>query len=292
MKTYDIILIGTGQATGTILPVLLKKELSVAVIEADRVGGTCVNWGCTPTKTLVASARAAHVAGRGGDFGINIDNYSIDFSKVMERVNGMRVPASEGFEEWLKEVTDFYRAAGSFVDNHTLRVGDDTIRGEKIIIHTGARARKPDIEGIDSVQWLDNRRILALEAPPKHLLVVGGSYIGLEFAQAYRRFGSEVSVLEFGDRIVSREDPDVSAVALKILSDEGIQFHLNAETKKLEKKGADIELSFSKNGSNELLSGSHLLIAVGRVPNTDTLNLSAAGVETNKRGYITVNDEG
>ena len=147
MKTYDYIIIGTGQATGTILPALLDRKYSIAVVESDQVGGTCVNWGCTPTKTLIASARAAHVARRGRDFGVDILDFSINFKKVMERVNNLRHPASEGFESWLKQATTFYRGEATFVDDHAVKAGEDTIRGEKIIIHTGTRARKPDFAG-------------------------------------------------------------------------------------------------------------------------------------------------
>lgn len=292
MKKYDIILIGTGQATGTILPELLNMNFNIGIVESDKTGGTCVNWGCTPTKTLIASARAAHIARRGRDFGVEIRDFSINFMKVMERVNNIRFPASDGFEAWLKKVTGFYHGQASFLDGHTIKVENDTLYGSKIIIHTGTRARIPQITGIYTVPWLDNKGILALEELPEHLLVVGGSYIGLEFAQAFRRFGSKVSVIEYGDRIISREDPDISKIAREILTEEGINFHLKAELQGLEKTGQGVTINFTQNGKPESLSGSHVLIAVGRLPNTDTLNLSAAGVETNNRGFIMVNDAG
>ena len=292
MKTYDIILIGTGQATGTILPALINMKLSIAVVESSKVGGTCVNWGCTPTKTLVASARAAHVARRGRDFGVDISDFTIDFGKVMQRVNSMRIPAAESFATWLKQVTTFHRGAASFLDDHTIKVGNDTLYGSKIIIHTGTRARIPSVPGIDTVPWLDNRGILELERLPEHLIVVGGSYIGLEFAQAFRRLGSKVSIIEHGDRIVPREDPDISMVVQKTLAEEGIDFHLKAELKALEKSGQDVIVNFSQGGRLESLSGSYVLLAVGRRPNTDTLNLTAAGVETDERGVIKVSETG
>ena len=292
MKTYDIILIGTGQATGTILPDLLDLNFNIGIVESDKTGGTCVNWGCTPTKTLIASARAAHIARRGRDFGVDITDFSINFGKVMERVNNIRFPASAGFEAWLKKVTDFYHGQASFLDDHTIKVGDETLYGDKIIIHTGTRARIPHVTGIDTVPWLDNKGILALKELPEHLLVVGGSYIGLEFAQAFRRFGSDVSVLEYNDRIIPREDPDISKIAGEILTGEGIEFHLKSELQGLEKTGQGVTIHFTRNGKPESLSGSHVLIAVGRQPNTDTLHLSAAGVETNERGFIKVNDTG
>lgn len=290
MKSYDIIFIGTGQATGTVLPNLLKRKLKIAVIESDRVGGTCVNWGCTPTKTLIASARAAHMAGRGNDFGVETGKVSVNFRKVMERVNAMRFSSSDGFKSWLQKTTDFYPGEASFVDDHTVQVGEDILRGETIIIHTGTRSRKPPFKGIDSVPWLDNKGILGLEALPEHLMVIGGSYVGLEFAQAFRRLGSKVTVLEHGERIVSREDSDISKAAADILTDEGIQILYNTEITALEKPDGGIQVIFTEAGERKQLSGDQLLIAVGRVPNTDMLNLSAAGVVTNERGFITVNE--
>lgn len=292
MKKYDFILIGTGQATGTILPELLRKKLKIAVVESDKTGGTCVNWGCTPTKTLVASARVAHMARRASEFGIDIENLSINFQKIMERVNGIRNPATEGFEAWLREVTDYYACEASFVDSHTVKVGDEHIYGEKIIIHTGTRARVPQIAGIDTVPWFDNKGILALEELPEHLIVVGASYIGLEFAQAFHRLGSKVSVIGNGDRIVPREDPDISEIALQLLTKEGLDFHLNADVKGLERNGNGVKITYSRNGENKSIDGSHVLLAVGRVPNTDMLNLPAIGVNTNNRGFIKVDDAG
>ncbi len=295
MKTYDVILIGTGQATGTILGELLQRKLKIATIESDRVGGTCVNWGCTPTKTLIASARAAHVARRGADFGVQTADFSVYFPTVMERVNAMRQPSSEGFRNWLEEATDFYAGTASFEEAHTVRVNGARLSGKTIIIHTGTRSRKPQIAGIDSVTWLDNQGILALEELPKHLLVIGGSYIGLEFAQALRRLGSAVTVFEHNERIVTREDPDISAIALEVLSAEGIEFQLGAEATRLSpgsRYAGDVTLSYNQNGRERSIEGSHILIAVGRVPNSDRLNLDAAGVAVDKRGFILVDDVG
>ncbi len=292
MKNYDVILVGTGQATGSIVPELLEMGRSLAIVEGDRVGGTCVNWGCTPTKTLVASARAAHMARRGPDFGVASTGLSVDFGRVMKRVNDIRVPGSEGFQSWLEDISDFYSGWAEFVDEHTLRVGEQEIRGEQIIIHTGATAVKPAIEGIDTVPWLDNKGILALEELPEHLLVLGGSYIGLEFAQAFRRLGSRVTVLEYGDRLIGREDPDVSEVARELLEAEGISFQLQAEALKLSGSQGSIRLEYRQNGETAQLQGSHILIGVGRKPATERLNLPAAGVKTNERGFIEVDDVG
>lgn len=292
MKNYDVILVGTGQATGSIVPELLEMGRSLAIVEGDRVGGTCVNWGCTPTKTLIASARAAHMARRGPDFGVKSAGLSVDFGKVMQRVNDIRVPSSEGFQAWLEDISDFYSGWATFVDEHTLRIGEQEIRGEQIVIHTGATAVKPPIEGIDSVPWLDNKGILALEELPEHLLVLGGSYIGLEFAQAFRRLGSRVTVVEYGERLIGREDPDVSEAAREILEAEGISFHVQSEARKLSGTQGNIRLSYRQNGEVAELQGSHILIGVGRRPNTEGLNLKAAGVETNERGFIKVDDVG
>jgi len=290
MKHYDVVIIGTGQATGTILPELLQNNLSVATVEGDRVGGTCVNWGCTPTKALVASARAAHMAARGADFGIDIPEKKIDFPRVMKRVNDIRNTASTGFQGWLEEATDFYPGWARFIDDHTIAVGEEKFSGETFIIHTGARARSPQLPGIDTVPWLDNRGLLELQELPKHLLIVGGSYIGMEFGQAFRRFGSEVTIFERGERIIFREDPEFSTTAQSILEQEGVGFHLNSTSTKVEKTQEGVKLTYEQEGQVKEASGSHILFAVGRLPNSETLNLESAGVEVGERGHIQVDE--
>jgi pyruvate/2-oxoglutarate dehydrogenase complex dihydrolipoamide dehydrogenase (E3) component len=292
MKEYDVIIIGTGQATGTILPELLNAGKRIAVIERDRVGGSCVNWGCTPTKTLVASARAARMVQRAKEFGIETGPGTTDFSRVMERVNSIRNDASRGFQKWLEEVTDFYPFSGSFVDEYTVRAGDELIRAETIIIHAGATARTPGIPGIDSVPWLDNKKILDLTELPEHLLVLGGSYIGLEFGQAFRRFGSRVTVLERGDRIIFREDPDISRLAQELLEEEGMEFHLETEVISVWSDKGEVRVRYRKRNEEKEISGSHLLVAAGRKPAVEGLNLEAAGVRRNQDGYIQVDDYG
>jgi pyruvate/2-oxoglutarate dehydrogenase complex dihydrolipoamide dehydrogenase (E3) component len=289
MKNYDVVLIGTGQATGTMLPEFLEMGKSVAIVEKDRVGGTCVNWGCTPTKTLVAGARAAHMVGRAGDFGLEVSDYKVNFPKAMERQNTNRETATAGFEEWLREVTDFYRAEARFLNNHEIQVGDETIRGETIYIHTGARARVPSVPGIEKIDYLDNKTILGLTELPEHLIVVGGSYIGLEFSQIFRRFGSKVTVLERGPRIMSREDEDVAAEATRILTKEGIEILHDVEVESFSPEGG-VTVNLTVSGESGKITGSHLLLATGRVPQTDKLNLPAAGVEVNDRGFITVDE--
>lgn len=289
MKNYDIILIGTGQATGTMLPAFLEMGKSVATIEKDRVGGTCVNWGCTPTKTLVAGARAAHMVRRAGEFGIEVSDYTVDFPKAMERQNTNREKSTAGFEKWLREVTDFYRGEATFLDNHEIQVGEETIRGETIYIHTGARARVPSIPGIESVDYLDNKAILSLTERPEHLIVVGGSYVGLEFSQIFRRLGSKVTVLERGPRIMAREDEDIAAEASRVLTEEGIEIVHNVEIKSLSPEGG-VTVTLEAAGESRTLTGSHILLATGRVPETEKLDLPAAGVEVNERGFITVDE--
>ena len=294
MQQYDIVLIGTGQATGSLVPALLERGKRIAIIEGDRVGGSCVNYGCTPTKTLVASARAAHMAKRGPEFGIDTGAPVTRYETVAERINAMRMPATEGFQKWLEEVTDFYPGWASFVDEHTVAVGEYRLKGDTILVHTGTRARTPTFPGIEHVNWLDNKGILDLTELPRHLVVIGGSYIGLEFAQAFRRLGSEVTVLQRADRLITREDDDISAIALDILSKEGISVHLGVNVDSVEQT-ADGGVKVSVSGGaavSSAVKGSHLLVGIGRVPNTDGLNLAAAGIEADSRGFITVDDYG
>lgn len=289
MRTYDIVLIGTGQATGTMLPVFLEMGKTVATIEKARVGGTCVNWGCTPTKTLVAGSRAAHVVRRAGDFGIDVSDVRVDFARAMERQKRNRERTNREFSSWLEQSTDFYRGEARFVGEHEVQVGTETIRGETIYVHTGATARVPPIPGLDQVDYLDNKGILSLEELPNHLIVVGGSYVGLEFSQIFRRFGSRVTVLERGPRIMRREDEDIAAEAMRVLSEEGIDFVLNSEVERVTPEGG-VTVEVTADGGKRSITGSHLLLATGRVPETDALNLAAAGVETDGRGFIAVNE--
>jgi len=293
MKKYDVIWIGTGQATSTIVPRLVEAGKTVAIAEGGRFGGSCVNYGCMPTKTIVASARAAHMARRGPDFGVITGEISIDFSKVMERQNKIRHGASQGLEEWLRSMynVDIYADYATFENSHTVRVGDEPIEGETIIINAGARARFLSIKGIEGVDWLDNARLLDLKELPQHLIIVGGSYISLEFAQAFRRFGSQVTILEGSSQLMFREDTDIAAMAKEVLEEEGITIHLNARVLRLAQESEQkVDVFYELNSQMKQVSGTHLLLAVGRVPNSDRLNLGAAGVEVTERGYIRVND--
>ena len=293
MKKYDVIWIGTGQATGTVVPRLVNAGKTVAIVEGGRFGGSCVNYGCTPTKTIVASARAAHMARRGADFGVVTGQVSVDFAKVMARQNKMRHGASRGMEGWLRGMDNvtIYDGFGAFTGKNMVRVGDDLIEGETIVINAGGRARIFPIPGLDEVDWLNNTRLLDLEELPAHLVIVGGSYIGLEFAQAFRRLGSEVTVIEGAPQLMFREDADIAAAAKEILENEGITIHLAANVKRLAQKAAQqIDVFFELDDQETRVQGTHLLLAVGRIPNSDRLNLEAAGVEVNEHGFIGVND--
>jgi len=292
-KKFDVIWIGTGQATGTMIPRLVAAGKTVAIVEGGKVGGSCVNYGCTPTKTLVASARAAHVARRGPDFGVQTGEIIIDFNKVMNRQNQMRHDASQGMETWLSGMdgVTIYPEYALFEGSHTITVGDKIIEAETIVINAGGRPRLVPIIGIENVDWLDNARLLDLDELPTNLVIIGGSYISLEFAQIFRRLGSQVTVLEAGPQLMFREDPDIAEAAQEILEKEGISFHLNASIEQiLQPDEKQIDLIFTQNGENKKIHGSHLLLAVGRVPNSDRLNLEAAGVKVNERGYIQVNE--
>lgn len=293
MKKFDVIWIGTGQATGTVVPRLVNAGKSVAIVEGARFGGSCVNYGCTPTKTIIASARAAHMARRGPDFGVVTGEVSVDFAKVMARQNKMRHGASDGLEDWLRGMDNVtvYDGFGTFAGTHSVQIGDDLIEGETIVINAGGRARIPTMPGIEEVDWLDNGRLLDLQELPQHLVIVGGSYIGLEFAQAFRRLGSEVTVLEGSGQIMPREDADIAATAQEVLEGEGITIHIDARVKRLAQEAPEqIDVFFEQDGEAQQVRGTHLLLAVGRVPNSDRLNLEAAGVEVSERGYIQVND--
>lgn len=291
MTNYDVIWIGTGQATGTVIPRLVAAGKRVALIEGGKVGGSCVNYGCTPTKTLVASARAAHMARRGADFGIEIPEFSINMATVMGRMNAMR--DNSGMEQWLRTMdgVDFYAEYAHFVSDHEVQVGDNVISGDTIVIHTGTQPLKVPIAGIDDVEWLDNAGLLDLTEVPEHLVIVGGSYIGMEFGQIFRRLGSEVTIIEAADQLMSREDPDIAASATEVLSSEGISVLTGAKVAAVAQPAAgQVEVTIEGADGDHIVAGTHLLLAVGRVPNTRSLALDSAGVEVNERGYITVND--
>jgi pyruvate/2-oxoglutarate dehydrogenase complex dihydrolipoamide dehydrogenase (E3) component len=292
MTEYDAIIIGTGQAGPALARHLAATDMQVAIIERGRFGGTCVNTGCTPTKTLIASAYAAHTARRGADYGFNAGDVRVDMKRVKARKDHVVALSNGGVERSLKNLPNcrVYEAHARFVSPQEVQAGSEILTAEHIFIDVGARAAVPDIPGLDQVDYLTNSSMLDIDFVPRHLLVLGGSYIALEFAQMYRRFGSEVSIVQRGPLLLSREDADVSAAVTDILAREGIAVHPGAKCLRIDKQGDDIVLQIDCGGRSEL-RGSHLLIATGRRPNTDDLGLDRAGVELDGHGYIVVDDE-
>ncbi len=293
MKKFDAIVIGAGQAGPSLAEKLTQEGLKTAIIERELFGGTCVNVGCIPTKTLVGSARVAQLARRAAEFGIDTGPIEIDMKRVKARMNQVRGDSSRGVTAWLEGMTnlEIIRGHARFVGERQIDVGGNLLEADKIFINVGARARIPDIQGLARVPYLTSSTMLEVDFVPEHLIIVGGSYIGLEFAQAYRRFGSKVTVVEMSDRVIPRDDKDVSATVQEILEGEGVRFELGAECVSLEKRGANIEVTASCDDEPRTVSGTHLLLAVGRVPNTDDLGLDEAGIRSNAQGLIEVDDE-
>ena len=293
MTEHDAIIIGTGQAGPSLARRLAKDGQRVAIIERGRFGGTCVNTGCTPTKTLVASAHAAHFARRAAEYGVVLNGaVSVDMERIKARQHTIVRAQREGVEQLVRNQPNcsIYKGHARFESARQIRVGDDLLAADKIFINVGGRANIPSLPGIDQVQVFTNTSLLKLNELPRQLLVVGGSYVGLEFAQIYRRFGAKVTVVEMSPRLIPREDPDVSAAVQAILEAEGVQVRLSAECIRFEPRGADVSVGVDcKSGEPEIV-GSHVLLAVGRRPNTDDLGLEAAGVEVDKRGYIVVDE--
>lgn len=299
MKTYDAIVIGTGQAGPSMANQVVKQGQRVAVAEGYRFGGSCVNYGCTPTKTLIASARAAHMVRRGADFGVEIDHFSINWNRVRERVVGSIEDTSGGIESWLRSTDgmDVYHAYARFegrVDGqYQVGMGDQIVSAPTVFINTGTRARVPAIDGIDSVNWLDSEKVLRLNMLPEHLIILGGSYIGLEMAQAFRRLGSQVTIIETSECLITREDDDIKAEVHRVFAQEGINVHTLSKLTKVEPTdngGVRVYVCHDDDGSEHVITGSHWLNAIGRVPNSDQLNLESVGVDTDARGFIVVNE--
>jgi pyruvate/2-oxoglutarate dehydrogenase complex dihydrolipoamide dehydrogenase (E3) component len=292
MTAYDAIIIGTGQAGPALARRIAGSGMQVAIVERGRFGGTCVNTGCTPTKTLVASAYAAHVARRGADYGFSAGDVKVDMKRVKARKDHVVGLSNGGVERSLKTLENcrVYEAHARFVSPREVQAGNEVLTSDRIFINVGARAAVPDIPGLDQVDYLTNSSMMDVDFLPRHLLVLGGSYIGLEFGQMYRRFGSEVSIVEAGPRLISREDEDVSAAITDILVREGIIVLPSTKCLRIDKQGDDIVMTVDGGGTSEL-RGSHLLVATGRRPNTDDLDLDRAGVKRDERGYIVVDDE-
>jgi pyruvate/2-oxoglutarate dehydrogenase complex dihydrolipoamide dehydrogenase (E3) component len=290
---FDAIVIGTGQAAPALCARLDKEGIKTALIERKLLGGTCVNVGCIPTKTLVASARAVHMARRGPDYGFRTGEVRVEMPAVKARKDGV-VNESRGFlEKWIagmKNVT-LIRGHARFGGPRTVAVGGRELQAERMFLNVGARALLPEMPGVKDVAVLTNSTILELTAAPEHLLIVGGSYIGLEFAHMFRRFGSEVTVIEKAPKLLAREDDDVAAEIRAVLEREGIAVRTDAECMALRKKGARIAVEMECKDGEPLAEGSHLLMAVGRKPNTDDLGLENTKIERDERGYIKVDDE-
>ncbi len=292
MEQFDAIVIGTGQAGPSLAARCAAEGLKTAIIERARFGGTCVNNGCTPTKALVASAKAAHVARRGADYGVNINGtISVDMGAVKARKDKIVEQSNTGVEKWLKSLENLTVIEGHarFESANTLSVGERQLSAEKIFINVGGRAFVPD--GYENVNYLTNSTMMDIDFVPEHLIVVGGSYIGLEFGQMYRRFGSEVTIIERGPRLVRREDEDVSEEVQRILADEGINFRFNAECLSARMEGDRVIATVDCDSGDNEVRGSHILLAIGRRPNTHDLGLDKAGVEIDDRGFIEVDDE-
>lgn len=293
-KTFDAIVIGAGQAGPSMAGRLTAAGRTVAVIERKHMGGTCVNVGCKPTKTLVASAYAAQQARRAAEYGVTLQGgVGVDMLALKARKDKVVLDSRGGIEDWLAgmDKCTVYRGQARFTGPKTVSIDDEAISAEQIFINVGGRAAIPDFPGIDKVPYLTNSTLLDLEELPKHLIVVGGSYIGLEFGQMFRRFGSEVTIVEKGPRLVSREDEDVSTAIKDILEREGINIRLNAECIRFEPRENGVGVGVDCTNGAPVEVGSHVLLAVGRKPNTDDLGLDVAGIATDKRGYIAVDDQ-
>ena len=293
---FDALIIGSGQAAPALGVRLANAGMKVALIEREHLGGTCVNDGCTPTKTLVASARAAHIARRAADFGVRLDGpVGIDMRAVKARMESVVAESVNGLTKWLEGTAGLrvIRGEARFVGPRAVEVGGDVLEAPKVFINVGGRATLPDWPGIERVPVLTNTSVLALDTVPEHLVIVGGSYIGLEFAQIYRRFGAAVTVLEYADRVIAREDVDVSREVQAILEREGVQFVLGTRDARVEPAagGTGVRVSLTAGGVPHQIDGSHLLAAVGRRPNTDALGLDRAGIATDARGFISVDDQ-
>jgi pyruvate/2-oxoglutarate dehydrogenase complex dihydrolipoamide dehydrogenase (E3) component len=291
-RRFDAIVIGAGQAGPPMVGRIAATGKTVALIERELIGGTCVNTGCTPTKTLVASAYAAHLARRAADFGVSAGPVGVDFAAIMARKNKVVGASRSGLEAWLKGMANCTVLEGHarFLSPTMVRVGDDVLEAERFFINVGCRAVVPDFPGLDQVRTLTNTTLLELDALPRRLVIVGGSYIGLEFAQIFRRFGVAVAVVEKAARLVSREDEDVSDAIREVLEAEGIEIRLESECIRFEPRGAEIAVGVNCVAGEPEALGSDVLLAVGRRPNTDELGLEAAGVKVDAHGYIVVDE--
>ncbi|HEY7713298.1 MAG TPA: FAD-containing oxidoreductase [Candidatus Binatia bacterium] len=291
---FDAIVIGTGQAGPPLAARLSDAGMKVAIVERKYFGGTCVNTGCIPTKALVASAYAAHLTRRAAEYGLETGGQiHVDMKRVKARKDEIAGRSRTAVEDWMRGLANgtVYQGHGRFESAHSVRVNDELLEADEIFINVGARAAIPRMPGLDQVSYLTNSTIMDLDHVPEHLIIVGGSYIGLEFGQMYRRFGAKVTIVEKFDRLLGREDEDVANTIKEIFEGEDIQLRLKAECMTARQQGGRIVISLDCADDSRQVEGSHLLLAVGRVPNTDDLGLDKAGVETDKAGYIEVDDQ-
>jgi pyruvate/2-oxoglutarate dehydrogenase complex dihydrolipoamide dehydrogenase (E3) component len=294
MTSFDAIVIGAGQAGPSLTGRLAAAGMKVAMIERHLFGGTCVNTGCMPTKTLVASAYAAQVARRASEYGVVLDREPrIDMPRANARAMAVSTSSRQKIESWLRGMQGctVYQGHARFESPTVVRVGDEQLTAPRVFVNVGGRASVPDMPGVRDVPYLTNSTILAKKDLPRHLVVVGGSYVGLEFAQMYRRFGAQVTVVEMASRVIAREDDDISQEIQQILESEGIALRLNAKCIALARHADGVAVSVDCAQGSPLEVGSDVLLAVGRRPNTEDLGLDRAGVATDTRGYITVNDD-
>ena len=293
--TFDTVIIGTGQSGKPLAIALARAGRKVAVIEREQVGGTCINVGCTPTKTMVASGRVAYLARRAKDYGVNAGRVTVDMRRVVKRKRGVVESFRNYGQKTLEKTANVELIFGEARLKDAKRVvvklrrgGTRDLEGKRIVINTGGRPAVPPIEGLDRVPFLDSTSIMELTELPGHLIVLGGGYIGLEFCQMFRRFGARVTIVNRDPRLILREDPDVSAEVEKILKEDGIEVLNSAQVTRVETSGGGVRVLLQSREGAKKISGSHLLLALGRVPNSDRLNLAAVGVQTDKLGYIEV----
>jgi pyruvate/2-oxoglutarate dehydrogenase complex dihydrolipoamide dehydrogenase (E3) component len=295
---YQAIVVGSGQAGTPLCQALAAAGLRTALIERVHVGGTCINEGCSPTKTMVASGRVAYLARRGADYGVNTGSITVDMNRVRARKRDIVAKFRNGTQARIEKTPNLELLFGeaSFTGPRSIQVrlkdgSQRTLTADKFFINAGCRASVPSLEGLQAVPFLDSTSIMELDALPEHLLVIGGGYIGLEFGQLFHRFGSRVTIVQQASQLLRGEDSDVATEVLNIMQQDGIDVLLNAKVERVAKEGPQIKLAVTTAGESRTISGSHLLVATGRVPNSDMLNVTAAGIATDKRGFLQVNSK-
>mgnify|MGYP006278682885 CR=1 FL=1 len=298
IEKFDSIVIGSGQGGNPLVFELSSNNENVALIEERNIGGSCINVGCTPSKTLIESANLFNRIKDSSDLGIDIEDYELNFNQVINRKNSIVKAFREHIKKEIKnnKNIDLYMGKASFIDNKKIKVSlnngeEKTLKADKIFINAGTSPRVIPIEGIKEIPYLNSTTIMDIDELPRHLIIIGTGYIGIEFAQMFRRFGSEVSVIGRSENIMKREDEDVSSTIQSILEDEGIRFYLESDTKKVSKKDEGIEVKIEKKDKKKTIKGSHLLLAVGQKPNTKDLELENTDIEVNNKGYIIENNK-